>query len=222
MKRIYSIALLAALAAAPVTLEAQNPRVPRTQEQAERRHDGASPQKLLQLRNELGLTAEQVSQLEGIRQRLQQQNTPLIEQLRASGAWQERRAQGEARTGEQGRIAPEQREQARQRMENMTPEQREPMRQRMQNMTPEQREAMRRQMQERRQGAEAGRRTERQMPEELRPVMQQMQANTRSALQEARAVLTAEQQTRLSELVQQRRGPATGREGQRRGARTTR
>ena len=207
MKRIYSMALLAALAAAPVTLEAQNPRVPRTQEQAERRHDGASPQKLLQLRNELGLTAEQVSRLEGIRQRLQQQNAPLIEQLRASGAWRERRAQGEARTGEQGRIAPEQREQARQRMENMTPEQRE---------------AMRRQMQERRQGAEAGRRTERQMPEELRPVMQQMQANTRSALQEARAVLTAEQQTRLSELVQQRRGPATGREGQRRGARTTR
>ncbi len=199
MKGIYSIGLLAALAVAPIALEAQTPRAPGAQQQAERRADGAAPGVLLRHRSELGLTAEQVSRLEAIQQRLQQQNAPLIEQLRAAGVWQERRAPGEARSGEPGR---------------MTPEQREQMRQRMQSMTPEQREAMRRQMQERRQGGEAGRRAERQIPAELQPVAEQIRENRRTAVQEARAVLTAEQQTRLRELVQQRRGPGSGREGQ--------
>ncbi len=185
MKHIYGMALLAALAAAPISLEAQTPPpapAPHAQDSAERRLNGAGPERLLRLRDELRLTAEQVSRLETIRQRLQQQNAPLIEQLRASGVWQER-----------GRLTPEQREQ---------------MRQRMQNMPPEQREALRRQMQERRRSAEAGPRAQRQIPEELRPVIQQLRENTRSALQEARSVLTAEQQTRLRQLVQQRRAPA--------------
>jgi Spy/CpxP family protein refolding chaperone len=69
----------------------------------------------------------------------------------------------------------------------------------MQKMTPEQHEAMRSQMQERRVGA-------RNVPEALRPVMEQVRANQRAAMQEAYAVLTPEQQARMRELTQQRRG----------------
>lgn len=58
------------------------------------------------------------------------------------------------------------------------------------------------------QARSAGVRGQRQVPEELRPVMQQLQANRRAAMTEARAVLTAEQQTRLAQLGQQRRGGA--------------
>jgi Spy/CpxP family protein refolding chaperone len=87
------------------------------------------------------------------------------------------------------------------RMENMTPEQREQMRARMENMTPEQREQMRARMQQRMQ---------REVPAEMQPVLQQVRANSRVAMEEARAVLTAEQQARLSQLVAQR-GHAQGR-----------
>jgi Spy/CpxP family protein refolding chaperone len=100
--------------------------------------------------------------------------------------------------------APEQREQMRQRMQNMTPEQREQMRQRMQNMTPEQREQMRAQH-----GAVRGWQGPRgagQLPEELRPVMEQIRSNWAAARQEAEQVLTTEQRTRLRELAPQRRG----------------
>lgn len=188
MKRFYGIALLAAIAAAPVALEAQTPQP--GQEQVTRPSGQAPLARVLQHRAELGLTTDQVTRLEGIQQRLQAQNAPLLEQLRASGAGQ--RAEGAARERRQ-----------------LTPEQREQMRERMQNMTEEERRALREQMRQRRQQGERrapGARGERQIPEELRPVVQQLQANNRAAMEEARAVLTAEQQTQLRELRQQRRG----------------
>jgi Spy/CpxP family protein refolding chaperone len=135
-------------------------------------------------------------------------------------------------------MTPEQRAQMQERMQNMTPEQRAEMHERMQSMTPEQRAAMRGQMrqrgadvtpeqreqmrarmQERRAAGERGARVERgergaRVPEEVRPLMEQMRANSQAAMQEARAVLTAEQLARLQQLREQRR-PAAGERGQR-------
>jgi hypothetical protein len=217
MKRIFGVALLAAVAAAPVALEAQTAPAA-TGEQQAARASKTPLTRLLQRHAELGLTTEQVSRLQGIEQRLHAQNAPLIQRLRESGAWQ-----GKARAGAGERMrnaTPEQREAMRERMRNATPEQREAMRERMRNATPEQREAMR----ERRQSGEGARgsvRGERGVPEELRPVVEQLRANSRAALEEARGVLTAEQQARVRELAQQRRGAAGDRSWQR-GARGTR
>jgi Spy/CpxP family protein refolding chaperone len=194
MKRIFGMAVLAAIAVAPMALEAQTPRT--GQERATRTPGQAPLARVLQHRAELGLTADQVNRLESIQQRLQAQNAPLLEQLRASGAWP--RSGTEARERRQ-----------------LTPEQREQMRQRSQNLTEEEREALREQLRERRQQREPGRvapgaRGQRQIPEELRPVVQQLRANTRAAIEEARAVLTTEQQAQLRELMQQRRGERPG------------
>jgi hypothetical protein len=150
MKRFFGLALFAAVAAAPVALAAQTP----AQERGPRA-TAAPAQRALALRAELGLSAEQVSRLEAIQQRLQAQNAPLIAQLRASGVPSERPAmtpeQREARrkqVQEHGRArTPEQRQQMRERMQARTPEQREQMRERMQARTPEQREQMREGMQ---------------------------------------------------------------------------
>ncbi|MBA2670388.1 MAG: hypothetical protein H0U67_08470 [Gemmatimonadetes bacterium] len=206
MKRIYGVTLLVALAAAPLALEAQTRG---TADPAVR--DGQPFAMILGQRAALGLTDAQVTRLQAIGQRLQEQNAPLLEQMRASGA-----AQGASSSGQRQpmmqRAPAEQRDSMRARMQrdqqNMTPEQRQQMRERMRNMTPEQRAAMRSQMQDRRAGArgEGGSRGARQVPEELRPVMEQLRANQQAAMQEAQAVLTPEQQTRFRELAQQRRG----------------
>jgi ribosomal protein L29 len=121
-------------------------------------------------------------------------------------------------------MTPEQREARRQQMREMTPEQREARRQQMREMTPEQREARRAEMRQRRLAGERGpvARGQLQVPEELRPVFQQLRDNNRSALAEARAVLTAEQQTRLLDLAQQRHGGAGERRWQGRGMRGSR
>jgi hypothetical protein len=236
MKRFFGLALFAAVAAAPVALAAQTP----AQERGPRA-TAAPAQRALALRAELGLSAEQVSRLEAIQQRLQAQNAPLIAQLRASGVPSERPAMtpeqrearrkqvqehGRARTPEQRQqmrermqaMTPEQRQQMHEGMQAMTPEQRQQMHERMQAMTPEQREAHRREMQARRgdpqaRPAQPGMRAEQRVPEELRPVMQQMRENTRAAAEEARAVLTSEQHERLRELAHQRRGEGWMRRG---------
>jgi Spy/CpxP family protein refolding chaperone len=216
MKKVYGFALIGAMAAAPLAVPADA----HAQEETVRR--GHAPVAgLLQHRAEIGLTAEQVQRLEAIGQDLRARNAPLVEQLRASGAWPR---------GEGGAMTPEQRAEMRQRMQAMTPEQRAEMRgrrgmtaeqraemrQRMEAMTPEQRAEMRAQMAQRRAGAGQARGAR--VPEELRPVMQQLQANTRAAMEQARAVLTPEQQARVAELRAERRG--AGERGQRgRGAR---
>jgi Spy/CpxP family protein refolding chaperone len=219
MKRIYGFALVAAVAAAPLALPADA----HAQEQTVRQRGAGAHEGILRLRQELGLTADQVQRLEAIRANLRAQNAPLVEQLRASGAW--KRGEGaRALTPEQREqmrqraqaMTPEQRAQMRQQMRErrggerpaagerraMSPEQRAEMRQRMEAMSPEQRAEMRRQMGERRAGQPRGAA----VPEELRPVMEQIRANTRAAMEQSRAVLTAEQQARLAELRAQRAG----------------
>jgi Spy/CpxP family protein refolding chaperone len=198
MKSFFGMALAAALVAVPVALEAQTPPAPQAQEQTARRMGPAPMERVLRLRAELGLTDAQVAQIQAIGQRLQEQNRPLVEQLRAAGVF----------PGAQ--LTPEQRERMRERMQNLTPEQREQMRQRMEerrrNLTPEQREQMRQRMEQRRaEGARPGP-MGRQIPEELRPVVEQLRQNNRAAAEQVRSVLTPEQRTRLQELMQQRRG----------------
>jgi Spy/CpxP family protein refolding chaperone len=180
----------------------------------------------LRLREELQLTPQQVTQLEAIATRLQAQNRPLMEQMRAAGVGHQRAA---AR-GQQ--MTPEQRQQMRERMERMTPEQRQrmhqmtpeqrgqmreragQMRERMHQMTPEQRAEMRARHQgERPQGAGHGSR----VPAELQPVAAQLRQNHTAAMQAAREVLTPQQRERAQQLMRERagqrgeRGPAAHR-----------
>jgi hypothetical protein len=137
---------------------------------------------LTRMQAELGLTTDQVARLEAIAHGLHERNAPLLAQLRASDAWP-------------------QREQMRQRMGGMTPEQREQMRQRMGGMTPEQREQMRQRMGGAQRGMTFGPRA---APAELQPVLRQIRENSRAALEEARAVLTPEQQEQVRSLARQR------------------
>jgi hypothetical protein len=83
MNRVLGFALVGMLAAAPVALEAQ--QGPRGAERAMRApgQGGAPLARVLERRSELGLTAEQVGRLETISARLQQQNEPLMAQMRA-------------------------------------------------------------------------------------------------------------------------------------------
>lgn len=213
MKRLVRVSLFAALAVAPLAAEAQV-RPGAQHQQGER--PLAPFALILEERAQLGLTAEQVARIEAIQQRLQAQNAPLLEQLRASGAWE----------GMRGTVMrPEQRERMRQQMQerqrNLTPEQREQMRRQMRErmqdrqraLRPEQREEMRQRMQERRQAPEGTARGGRQITAELRPVLQQVRANQQAARQEVMSVLTSEQQARLRELAQARRGGDRGQRG---------
>jgi hypothetical protein len=152
---------------------------------------------LTRMQAELGLTTDQVARLEAIAHGLHERNAPLLAQLRASDAWPQR----EQMRQRMGGMTPEQREQMRQRMGEMTPEQREQMRQRMGDTTPEQREQMRQRMGGAQRGMTFGPRA---APAELQPVLRQIRENSRAALEEARAVLTSEQQEQVRSLARQR------------------
>jgi Spy/CpxP family protein refolding chaperone len=220
--------LAAAMLAVPMVAVAQDaqPRV-----KAETVRGGERGMMMQRFAAELNLTEAQQAEMRQIRQRLQAQNAPLVAQLREAGVMRHGAAARGERPMHRGQMGTEQRAQMRERMQNMTPEQRAQMRERMQNMTPEQRAQMRErtqsmtpeqraqmrdQMQQRRQAGEQGQRqraqgergarAQRQIPAELRPVVEQMRQNNRAAQAEMRAVLTAEQQARLAELRQQRRG----------------
>ncbi|CAN5774800.1 hypothetical protein BH23GEM6_BH23GEM6_21080 [soil metagenome] len=215
MKRLFGVALLAVLAVAPLALEAQT--------------TGASPDHagvrmgqpfgmMMRHSTELGLTADQIARIEAIGSRLRSQNAPLMEQMRAGRAVEGSRA--EARGGQTPQLSPQQRQQIRQRAANMTPEQRETLRAQMEerraSVSPEDRAAMRARMEERRQQLRdragiRGQRGEprvREVPAELRAAAEQIRANRQAAMHEVRLVLTQEQQGRLQELAQQRRGMA--------------
>jgi hypothetical protein len=158
---------------------------------------GAMPAaRIIELREELALTAEQVERINGIQEQLREQNGPLLEQLAA------------ARQEMQGRrqLTDEERARMQQRREAM----RDSMRSRA-SMSAEQREQMRAQMQERRANGMRARsdsagRPGPGMPDELRPVMEQLRANTAGAMQQIQETLTTEQQQKLRELR-----PAPGR-----------
>jgi Spy/CpxP family protein refolding chaperone len=232
MKRIYTFAMAAALAAAPAVL----PAAAHAQEQgtpARERGPGAFGG-LLRHRAELNLTDDQVRRLESIRQRLEEQNRPLLERLRAAGV---RRGPG----ARPGRGPSEQRRaELRRRVEGMSEVQRDSLRRqmrersravgegqrdslrrqmrvRMRNLSEAQRDSLRSQLRERRgprgerrgPGAGPGR-----LPEELRPVMEQLRANARAAREQAQAVLTDAQKEKLRSLASERRG-REGRAGRR-------
>jgi len=128
MKRIGYLALALALVSVPGALNAQETG-------AARQHGGhghgaragmarGEPfARLLERRQELQLTAEQVTRIEAIRDRLRTQNQPLIEQLQAARrqAGLPERRQGEARGGERPRPTEEQRQAMRQLRERTRP-----------------------------------------------------------------------------------------------------
>lgn len=170
--------------------------------------------RIIELREELGLTADQVERISGIQQQLREQNGPLLEQL--SAARQEMRASRRQLTDEERGQLAQRREAMR---DSMRAREAAPdsMRGRA-PMTAEQRQQMRARMQERR---EHGMRARQEgavlphagVPAELRPVMEQLRANTDAARQQIEATLTAEQQQKLRELRPALRGPA--RQGER-------
>ncbi|MGH7465298.1 MAG: Spy/CpxP family protein refolding chaperone, partial [Longimicrobiales bacterium] len=165
---------------------------------------GMPAARILELREELGLTDAQVERIRGIQTELQAQNRPLLEQL--SNARREMRAAREQMTAEQREQMQQQREQMQQRRAAM----RDSMQARAE-LTPEQRDQMRAAMQQRREARQrpefAGRHRA-SIPDELRPVVEQLRTNTENAMQQVRSTLTAEQQEKLRELrpAQRRQG----------------
>jgi hypothetical protein len=159
--------------------------------------------RIIELREELGLTADQVERISGIQEQLRERNGPLLEQLAA--ARQEMQADRRQLTDEERAQMQERREAMRDSMRGRAP------------MTAEQRQQMRAQMQERRdQGMRARRegamRSQTGIPAELHPVMEQLRANTDAARQQIEATLTAEQQKKLRELRPSPGRPAGQRE----------
>jgi hypothetical protein len=159
--------------------------------------------RIIELREELGLTADQVERISGIQEQLREQNGPLLEQLAA--ARQEMQASRPQLTDEERAQMQERREAMRDSMRGRAP------------MTAEQRQQMRAQMQERREQGmrarqEGAMRSPAGVPAELRPVMEQLRANTDAARQRIEATLTAEQQQKLRELRPSPGRPAGQRE----------
>jgi Spy/CpxP family protein refolding chaperone len=221
IKNWFAGALVAALVVPTVSSAQTLPGAAQQREAAThaRAHHGVP---FLRMREELQLTPQQVAQLEAIGARLQEQNRPLMEQMRTARGGDERVARrGDAARGQ--RMTPEQREQMRARMEQMTPEQRQQMHAQMREMTPEQRQQMHAQMREmtpeqraemraRHQGQRPqGVRGGANVPTELQPVVAQMRQNGAAAMQAARGVLTPQQLERAEQLMRER----TSRRGER-------
>lgn len=229
MRRLIFPIIAVAMAAAPLALEAQTPRAERGQAGVRAGGVGNPAERVLQHREVLNLTADQVRQLEQLQARFAAENQPLLDQVRAV---RPEFGQREARQGMRPRgmrpraerLTEEQRDQLRQRREQMaqaSPEERaalraelrEEMRQRAQARTPEERQEMRERMLAARSNPEA-----RAQLEALRPVIQQLRENHTEAREQVQAVLTAEQTAKLRELWIQRGGMRG--EGMRRGPRS--
>lgn len=193
----YLIAAL--LAAAPVAASAQTTPPPAGQQREHARDGqhgergmrrgpggpGRSPiQGLLRQREALGLTADQVSRLEAIQRDLRSRNQPLHQQLQALRPEGARgpRADGARPRGER-RARPDSAQRGERRQRGERPQ-----------LTPEQRQ----QMEQRRAQAQ--------------PILQQLRQNTAAAMQQARGVLTAEQQQKVQQRMQERRDRRDGRE----------
>jgi colicin import membrane protein len=243
MRRFMIPIIALAVVAAPAALEAQTPRGERPAARGPGPFGLFGPQagaanpaaRVLQQREALGLTAEQVRQLEQLQAQITQRNEPLLRQLQAA---RPEAGQPQARMQQ---MTPEQREQMRARMQErqaqITADQRAEMqarREQMRTATPEERTRLRAEMQEhmtqrrqqmqeqmtaeqRAQMEQRRQRTEAQRApmETLRPVMQQLRESTVQARRDVQAVLTEDQQARLRALNtersdrvrEQRRGP---------------
>jgi periplasmic protein CpxP/Spy len=200
MRRYIVPVLALSLAAMPAAAAAQTPRAQHGMHAGAAAGGGAMlnpAARVLLHRDALGLSLDQVRQLQQIQARTEQQNQPLLDQLQAA-------APGMGRgMAQQARQLPQ-----------MTPEQREAMRTQMQErrgqMTPEQRAGMQAQMQERRAGMQAQMQERRgQMTPEQREAMQaQMQerrAGMQAQMQERRARMTPEQRAGMQAQMQERR-----------------
>jgi hypothetical protein len=106
MKRIFGFALMGLMAAAPPVVEAQ--RAPQGQERAMRTPGQMPLARMMERQAELGLTAEQVARLESIQSRLQQQNAPLVAQVREARMGAERGERGARQVPEEIRPAMQQ------------------------------------------------------------------------------------------------------------------
>lgn len=182
MRRMTIPAIALAISLVPGALAGQTPtQMPR---------GGAGLERILEQREELGLSEQQVTELRRIQAELRQKNEPLLQQLRAAR---------QEMTPEQRQQMSERRQQVRERMQNMTPEQRQQMRERMQNMTPEQRQQMR----EQRQNARPG------QGQQARQRMQNMTPEQRQQMRERMQNMTPEQRQQMRERMQNERpGPA--------------
>jgi Spy/CpxP family protein refolding chaperone len=215
MRRFMIPALALTLMAAPAVLEAQaKPRAGGGMHAMRAGGVGNPAERVLRHREALGLTQDQVRQLEQLQARHAAQNQPLLDQLR----------EVRPAMGQRGAMTDEQRAEMRERMQQrgaMTNEQRADMRERMQGqrgaMTDEERAGMRGRMQQRG-GAREARPEVRAEMEALRPVMEALRASHAQGREQVQAVLTAEQAQRMQEL-QRGGGAARPRgEGVRRGA----
>lgn len=203
-RRILSTVGLMALATMlPAAAEAQATG----HEPEPRRH--APAERVIGLREELGLTDAQVEQLRSIREQLREQNAPLVAQLAA--AREKLHAQRAAPTPEQREQMQQRREEMQQRHEQLRERgsaMRDTMRARAAEMTPEQRaearRSMRERMHERRNAGDVRRRSAREsgrvLPPGMDSVVEQMRTNRQNAMQQVRAVLTEEQQDRLRSM----------------------
>jgi Spy/CpxP family protein refolding chaperone len=183
--------LAAALAAAPVTVAAQTTAPPQEHHGAHgqmhgRRGPGGpgghSPiQGILRQREQLGLSAQQVSRLEAIDRDLQARNQPLHQQLvalmpedlRAAAHRDGPPPQGERRQPPQGGQA-----QGEHRAHGDHPQ-----------LTAEQRQRMER------------------IHEQARPLMEQVHQNVQAAMEQVHTVLTPEQQQRARQGMERHGGP---------------
>jgi hypothetical protein len=226
MRRFMLPIIALSLAAAPVAVEAQTPRAERGQF-AGRGGGMVNPaERVLEHREALGLSLDQVRQLQQLQAQIATRNQPLLDQLQAARPQLTDEQRAQRREARLAQLTPEQRAQMEQRREQMataTPEQRQQMRQemrqRMEQLTPAQRAEMRQkargQRGDRGERGERGQRARnpeaRAQMEALQPVMQQLRQSHEQAREQVHAVLTAEQTTRLRELMSQRRGEGRAR-----------
>ena len=181
MRRTFGVLIAAALVA-PVAASAQDQGM---------KHPMPGPgmhmEQLLKQRELLGLTAEQVTQLEQIHQQVEAKNRPLMDKLHAM--------RGDSMHGEHARAKMTD-EQRAERREKMKAE-----RQKRSEMTEEEREKRREEMEERREARheamEEKREEHRERMEEARPLLEQMRANHREAMEAVKDVLTDEQEAKL-------------------------
>lgn len=220
MRRLMIPVIALSIAAVPAVLEAQQPRGQRGERPA---HAGAigmrgpaamnPAARVLEHREALGLSLDQVRRLQQIEEQVRQRNEPLLQQLQAArpaGAGIDRAQMRQRMEQRRGQVTPEQRAQLRQRMEQrreqVTPEQREQARQQMEQrrqerlaqLTPEQRA----QMEARRQEMQARMEQFRNATPEQRA---QLREQARAEMAERRAQVTPEQRAQMRQQMEQRR-----------------
>ena len=194
MRKIFGILLAAALVV-PAAADGQEPGKRRQMA------PGMHLEHLLEQRDHLGLTAEQVARLEAIHREVEQKNRPLMEKLRAM--------RGDAEHGEHARteMSAEQREKhremmkaAREKRSEMTEEEREKHRETMKADREKRQEMMKAAREKRSEMTEEEREQRRAAMAAARPLMEEMRANHKAAMEAVKEVLTDAQEAKLKAL----------------------